>query len=648
MSNKIKIPKIGKIGFAILSRVFAMFAAGVLLNIAVFCLLFYQIEMETFTESSQTAIDILLANFETKADETSIVASALSQSDTLKAAIDSRDTDAILNIWNNIDKSEALFAVFTNSDGIVALKTDNCNLSSSGIFEVTSSSKNGLFTDTEAYLYYCTSVRFNGGAIAVGYPYTDCTILDELRDETGNQITIFADNLRIATTFVDENGERQIGTTMLDNIYETVITHNEIYQMQTELFGAKYLATYTPITDNYGVTRGAFFTGAPTESITKNLLTMIRNGVVLGLIILVVGFCAMVFFINMRISQPVLMVKEMASEMEQGNLRNNPGITGKIHRDEIGELAESIVFAVTTLNGYISDISDMMGEMAEGNFSYVSRINYKGDFMSIGASAKTLHDQMKDIVDNINLSSTEVYNGSAQLSNVATIMADGTIKQASATEELSASMSDISDKIAMNIEKAEKAQRLSHLSIETINEQKAQIESMLTAMTNIEESTNEIGKIIKSIDDLAFQTNILALNAAVEAARAGTAGKGFAVVADEVRNLANKSADAASNTSILIGSCIEAVNNGAEIARRTSEAMNSVIDNANSTNSLIDDITSQAHAQDEAVQQVRVGMSKISEVVQQNSANAEESAASCEQLNAQATTLRDKIAIFKV
>ena len=636
-----------KIGKAILLRVYAMFIVALLLNTVLFCTLFYNIEMGTFTKSSQTAVDVLLAEFQSKADETGMLATLLSQNDRLKEAIESKDTAAILDIWNNTPKSDAAFAVFTNRDGIVALKTDNCNLSATGIFNVTSGNSKGLYTDSEAYLFYCTSVKFDGGAVAVGYSYTDNTILDELKEQTNNQVTVFSDNLRIATTFVDENGNRQIGTTMLDNIYETVITNGQNYQMETELFGEPYLATYTPIEDIYGVVRGAFFTGSPMRDLKGNMRRMILVGVSVGVVLLIIAAAILIYFITQRISRPVVMVKEMASEMEQGNLRNNPGISGKIHRDEIGELAESIVVAVTTLNSYVSDMSAMMEEMAEGNFRYVSRINYRGDFMSIGASAKVLHDKMKDTVGSINLSSNEVFNGSAQLANVSTIMADGTIKQASATEELSASMSDISDKIAMNIEKAEQAQKLSHLSIETINEQKKQIESMLGAMTNIEESTNEIGKIIKSIDDLAFQTNILALNAAVEAARAGTAGKGFAVVADEVRNLANKSADAASNTSVLIGSCIEAVNNGAEIARRTSEAMNAVIDNANSTNALIDDITTQTHAQDEAVQQVRAGMAKISEVVQQNSANAEQSAASCEELNAQATSLREKIAIFK-
>lgn len=624
-----------------------MFIAALALITVIFCVLFSKIEMDTFRESSQVAINVLQADFAMKADETSMLASLISQNDTFKAAIANRDTDTILNIWNSVEKSNAIFAVFTNKDGIVVFKTDNCNLSPSGIFEVTANTRAGLYTDSEAYLFYCTSAKFAEGAVAVGYSYSDCAILDGLKEETDNQITVFSDNLRIATTFINEDGERAIGTTMLDAIYDKVITNGEIYQQETTLFGDEYLATYTPITDVYGVIRGAFFTGSPMAELNENMRLVVTVSVLVAAALCAIATVSLIIFIKTRISGPVIMVKTMAQEMEQGNLRNNPGVTGKIHHDEVGELAESLTIAVSTLNGYISDISEMMGEMAEGNFSFVSRMNYRGDFVSIGQSAAMLHEKMKDIVGSINLSSDEVFNGSAQLANVSTVMAEGTTKQAAATEELSASMSEISDKIALNIESAEKAQQLSHLSIQTINDQKKQIEDMLDAMANIENSTNEIGKIIKSIDDIAFQTNILALNAAVEAARAGSAGKGFAVVADEVRNLANKSADAANNTSALIGSCVDAVNNGSEIANRTSEAMNAVIDNANETNRIIDDITRQTHAQDEAVQQVRIGIDRIAEVVQQNSANAEESAASCEELNAQAMTLRDKISIFR-
>ena len=166
---------------------------------------------------------------------------------------------------------------------------------------------------------------------------------------------------------------------------------------------------------------------------------------------------------------------------------------------------------------------------------------------------------MNSVVNAINNSADEVYNGSEQISSVSGIIADGTTKQAAASEELSASMEEITGSINLTVESVENTMELSHMSLDTVNNQSTQIRDMLSAMENIEESTGEIGKIIQSIEDIAFQTNILALNAAVEAARAGEAGKGFAVVADEVRNLATKSAEAAKNTSTLIESCIAVV-----------------------------------------------------------------------------------------
>ncbi|MDE5992737.1 MAG: methyl-accepting chemotaxis protein, partial [Oscillospiraceae bacterium] len=345
---------------------------------------------------------------------------------------------------------------------------------------------------------------------------------------------------------------------------------------------------------------------------------------------------------------PVKTVKAMALQMEQGNLSNNSGITSKLRDNEIGDVAQSISTAVSILNVYVTDISMMMKEMSTGNFGYYSDIEYKGDFAGIAESTKILKKQMRSVVDGINASADEVYSGSQMISNGSASLADGTSRQASSAEELSMSVSEITQNIKLNAQNAEKAKKLSNNSIDMVNSQNEQIEHMLSAMTNIENSAAEISKIIKAIEDIAFQTNILALNAAVEAARAGAAGKGFAVVADEVRNLANKSAEAASNTSALIGSCIEAVNKGSAIAHSTADAMVQVIDITNETNNLIESIANQTNKQAESVQLVKSEIDSISEVISLNSATAQESAASCEELNAQATTLRDRIAIFQV
>lgn len=613
-----------------------------------FCSLFTSVEIENLKESAMVASNVLHHDVELKANETATLAKLLADDASLRDAVEKKDTGKIISTWDGVSKSNGMFAIFISTDGAIAYQTENCNLSPEGIMKAINATKNGLVSDSQSYLCYRSMAKHDGVSVIVGYTYDDPTIVDGILEQTGSHATIFYDNLRITSTLTDENGERVVGTTMLDSIYQAVVVNGETYQQQTELFGEQYMATYTPIVDEYGIIRGAFFTGCPMKNMLSNLNWAIAVGVIVAAVMLILSAIFIIIWVQKNIAAPIVMVKQMAVEMEHGNLRNNPGITTKVGKNEIGDLAESLSTAVSILDRYVSDISALMGEMANGNFAYKSDIEYTGDFISISQSAAELNLKMKDVIESIQISSDEVYSGSEQISTGASSLAEGTTRQAAATEELSASLNEISDNISLNAENAENAQKLSDNSITLVNNQNEQISNMLEAMDNIESSASEISKIIKAIEDIAFQTNILALNAAVEAARAGAAGKGFAVVADEVRNLANKSAEAAKNTSDLISTCIEAVENGSAIATETAEAMQKVIEITNQTNNLIDNIAQQTNKQAEAVQQVKVGIDQISDVVQQNSATAEESAASCEELNAQAMALREKVSIFRV
>lgn len=638
--------KVSKIGKSILIIVCVMFLLVTVILTSAFLIILNRTETSNLKSSSQASVTVLQHDFNQRADDTVTLANLLAEDDKFLDALAENNAGTLQNLWDGVHKVDGIFAFFTNSDGAVVYKTDNCDVSDETVFNMSSYSQSGLYLGSKESLFYCTSVVTDNGVIAVGYLYSTNLLVDSLMEQTQNQATLFADNVRIATTVTKEDGERATGTTMIDDIYKKVVKNGEIYQQETVIFGKKYMATYMPIKDGSGTIRGAFFTGAPMEQSINNRRTAAIVSVLLGVMMLVISSVIFVRFVIVNISGPIRMVKTMATEMEVGNLKGNPGITGKVGNNEIGELATALASAITTLDGYIGDISEMMKEMSEGNFGYQTSVSYKGDFISIGQSADALHEKMKSVVSSINTSADEVYNGSEQISNISGIIADGTTRQAAAAEELSASIAEISDSINLTVESVEKTMELSHMSLNTVNNQSTQIKDMLAAMENIEESTGEISKIIQSIEDIAFQTNILALNAAVEAARAGVAGKGFAVVADEVRNLAIKSADAAKNTSTLIESCIEAVNNGSDMAHRTAKAMNIVVENVNNTNKLIDDINLQTAKQADAVAQVKSGIDSISEVVQQNSATAEESAANCQELNSQAMNLREQIAIF--
>ena len=227
-------------------------------------------------------------------------------------------------------------------------------------------------------------------------------------------------------------------------------------------------------------------------------------------------------------------------------------------------------------------------------------------------------------------------------------MAEGSTEQASAIQQLSAALVELTNHVQQNAENAREGSGMSAEAGQGVNESNKDMQKLMDAMGEIEASANEINKIIKTIDDIAFQTNILALNAAVEAARAGSAGKGFAVVADEVRNLAAKSAEAAKNTTELIESTVNAVNNGTRLANETAQALDNVVKKATVVNTKIQEIASVCEEQANAIQEINVGIDQISSVVQTNSATAEQSAAASEELSSQANMVKDLVGQFRL
>lgn len=296
----------------------------------------------------------------------------------------------------------------------------------------------------------------------------------------------------------------------------------------------------------------------------------------------------------------------------------------------------------------IKSLEDAMASAGEGNLTVSVHNQSKDEIGSLSRSFMKMIDSLKDVLTTINVASDQVSSGATQLSDSSMALSQGATEQASAVEELTSTIDQISTQTAQNADNANQAKSIvedAKTDAETGNNQ---MQEMLQAMEAINESSNNISKIIKVIDDIAFQTNILALNAAVEAARAGEHGKGFAVVAEEVRNLAAQSADAAKETTLLIEGSIEKVKDGTSIANQTAESLHKIVEQVKEATELVNNIAVASTEQSHGVNQVNQGIMQISDVVQTTSATAEETAAASEELSGQATLLQSKVSTFKL
>lgn len=371
---------------------------------------------------------------------------------------------------------------------------------------------------------------------------------------------------------------------------------------------------------------------------TQNQNTASVMTIILAAII-VIGAAGSVlwgFWLSRILSKPINEMAIAARSLSEGNLDVNISYVSK---DEIGSLANSLKTASSTLKQYVKDISYNLDLMAKGNMAGKITQDYRGDFAPIKISLLKISHDLSDTLSTINMSAEQVNSGAGQVSGGAQALAQGATEQASSIQELSASISEISESVGQNAKNVDVVSNYVKNAVSGVNKSNTKMQTMLSAMSKISNSSAEIKKIIKVIDDIAFQTNILALNAAVEAARAGEAGKGFAVVADEVRNLAGKSANAAKQTSLLIESSIGDVQQGSDIANETAVQLSEVASQVNLVGETIQKIDKASSDQARAITQITQGVDQVSAVVQTNSATAEQSAAASEELSAQADSL---------
>lgn len=349
--------------------------------------------------------------------------------------------------------------------------------------------------------------------------------------------------------------------------------------------------------------------------------------------------------ITKSVTRPLGELTNAARNLACGNLSVDISYTAN---DEIGEVSSSMRSTVSTLQVYIGEISRLLESLSSGQLDVNIETEFLGDFAQIDSSLRRSFANLNHTLSQINQSSDQVASGSDQVASGAQALSQGATEQASSVEELAATINEISQQVkdtSANAISARQQTDATGAQITTCNEQ---MQEMIQAISEISQKSTEIGKIIKTIEDIAFQTNILALNAAVEAARAGAAGKGFAVVADEVRNLASKSAEASKNTAVLIEGSIHAVEKGTHIATETAQTLVQVVQGAQQVVAVVTKITDATTNQASSIAQVTQGIDQISNVVQTNSATAEQSAAASEELSGQAQILKNLVGQFQL
>ena len=347
------------------------------------------------------------------------------------------------------------------------------------------------------------------------------------------------------------------------------------------------------------------------------------------------------------LTKPVTELEQAAQEMAKGNLQVE--ITYE-SQDELGSLASSMKQFSTNIREIIKDISYLLSELSYGNFKVNSNClqSYVGDYVPILTAMRGIRDNLNETLLQINESAEQVARGSVQLAENAQMLSEGSTEQASAVEELTASIIDVNEMSEKNANGAEDAyKKASEAEIEAAKSQKS-LSELTTAMESINTTSLEIQNIIGSIEDIASQTNLLALNASIEAARAGEAGRGFAVVADQIGILAADSARSAVNTRKLIVKSIEEIKNGNQITEKTVAVLQEILVKMKEFAEIAKEVSYNSRQQADMLKQVEMGIEQISMVVQNNSASAQETSATSQELSAQSEHLKTQVDKFQL
>ena len=392
------------------------------------------------------------------------------------------------------------------------------------------------------------------------------------------------------------------------------------------------------------VERGTELNEISEANMEKTVSTMhIVTGI--GLLLTLFFLMSLVLYIIKRVVKPILLITEKTSPLQEGCMKVELNYNAN---DEIGDLSRTLKQSIDRINQYIEDINRIMSQLSNGNFDVGASVPFIGDFRSISDSIDSFTRSLSSAMSNINNVEYKVFGHAQSLSGSSQMLAQGATDQAAAVEELTATTEDLARSAEKNMQMASEMRDNARMTGDQVNLSSQQMEQLVSAMSDISNTSQEIENIISTIENIAFQTNILALNAAVEASRAGEAGKGFAVVAKEVRDLAAKSDQAAKATKDLIENSVQAAGRGSRIVDEVSESLKRTLTLVTESNSAVEEFADAVQIEATAISQVSEALGQISNVVQTNTANSEESAAVSAELYEQVNRLKTQTSRFKL